>query len=108
MKQLTATVLLLLLSAMIAVAEETQYKSYPCIQCHYNTVIEESTGTVTEVTRGNYKFRETRMKRICDGCGYYWYGTSSECLGRVYDVRGDRSTDVQQSTDSVSQVTNRD
>jgi hypothetical protein len=107
MKTLTVTVTLLLLSAMIAVAEETQYKSYPCIQCHYATVIEESTGTVTEVTRGNYKFRETRMKRICDGCGYYWYGTSSECLGRVYgNSSTDRSGNVQQSTDSVSQVAN--
>lgn len=83
MKQLTATVLLLLLSAMIAVAEEPRPISFPCPCCHYSTVVEVSTGVPYIVEEATGQIKITKMKRTCEGCGYEWYGCNSEYVRRT-------------------------
>jgi hypothetical protein len=106
---ITATVVFLITALLtIASAEEPKYKNYPCPQCHYSTVIETPTAMIMIIVRGQYKFQETRINNTCDGCGWNWYSTKSECLGRVYgNDSTDRSRDVQQSTGGVSQITDR-
>lgn len=112
MKTLTVTVTLLLLSAMIAVAEETQYKSYPCPNCGYFSVTETQAGEVTYgdviISSRTVTLQKTPVVRHCETCHYEWYGNNSEITkGRVYgNSSTDRSGNVQQSTDSVSQVAN--
>ena len=81
MKRGTAIVLLLLLSAMIAVADP-KYISFPCPRCHDLAVVEVSTGTPWVEESGTSKRRITRVKRTCDDCGYYWYGSNAETIRR--------------------------
>lgn len=54
--------------------------SVPCPCCNYSTVVVYNDGPTIETEENGVLKIITPTKKICEGCGYSWYGSNSELI----------------------------